>query len=395
MIPGKTYDCKVIVFTVEAPPSMSGSGRNAYLFSKQLSDLTSQTTFCHLNYNRKSESGSTDEKLIIRRLAYYNRNLITKIVSFPSLLFYYLKFILKNDLIIIYSGYLIGYQFIILCSFVFRRKIIFRSTLINGDDAKSLLSKGFLLKQLNKLALNKLTFYYSINAEFTERFVAETKDRIPVFESFQGVNIHKFHPVTEDYKRKVRIFLGYKNEEIIILSVGNLVKRKSYHLIFPELAKLNIAFKYIVAGEYILNGNHRITKDEKIEMSELFLLGQSLLGEKIVFTGPVANIQDYFLSADIFLHGSTSEGTPNALLEAMACGIPSLVSKLPGISGLLTQHRVNSIEFENYDELSSLIKNMLANSKMMKGISVNAAKTISEKYTFEIVAANFLKTIYG
>jgi glycosyltransferase involved in cell wall biosynthesis len=395
MIRDKVADCKIVLFAVEAPPSISGSGINAYLLAKQLSIQTSQTTFCHLNYNNKFQTKTNDEKLIIRRFAYYNHNLITKSVSFLPLLLNYLQYVIKNDVIIVFSGYLIGYQFIILISSLLKKKVIFRSTLLNGDDATSLTKKSFLLKHLNKLTLKRLTFYYSINVEFTNRFLQETKNKIPVFESFQGVDINKFHPVKEDEKRKVRNSLRFKEDEIVILSVGNLLKRKAYHLIFPQLTKLNVNFKYIVAGEYKANSHHRITKEEKKEMAELFNLGQDLLGERVVFTGPIVNVQEYFYAADLFVHGSFREGTPNALLEAMACGIPSLVYKLPGISGFLTHHDINAIEFENHEDLFFLIQDTLANPTKMKHIGRNAAETISENYTFEKVAVNFLKKLYG
>jgi glycosyltransferase involved in cell wall biosynthesis len=393
MVHEKVADCKIVIFAVEAPPSVSGSGINAYHFAKHLSVQTSQTTFCHLNYNRKLKWRATDEKLIIRRFAYYNNNLLTKALSFLPLLINYLKYIIKNDMIIVFSGYLIGYQFIILFSSLLKKKVIFRSTLLNGDDATSLINKGFPLRLLNKLTLNRLTLYYSINAEFTNRFQKEIKDKIPVFESFQGVDPIKFHQVKEDEKQKARISLRFKDDEIIILSVGNLLKRKAYHLIFHQLTKVNINFKYIIAGEFKAGTHHRVSKNEETEMAELFSLGQTLLGEKVIFTGPVANVQQYFYAADLFLHGSFGEGTPNALLEAMACGIPSLVFKLPGISGYLTQHAINTIEFDNHQVLSALIQDLLANPERMKYIGRNAAETISKNYTFEKVTANFLKKL--
>jgi glycosyltransferase involved in cell wall biosynthesis len=388
-------DCKILVFAVEVPPSMSGSGRSAYFFAKQLSRQTTRTTLCHLNYNGKSAAQASDEKLVIRRFTYHNQNLFKKIVSFLPLLFNYLKSILQNDIILVYSGYLIGFQFIILVSAVFKKKVIFRSTLLNGDDASTLLNKGPLLKKLNSLALKNLTYYFSINPEFTFRFRMETCNRIPVFESLQGVDIQKFHPVGADEKREVRNSLGFKPDEIVILSVGNLLKRKAYHLIIPKLAKINFRFRYVIAGEFKATVNHRITKKENDEMEELYRLGIDLLGEAIVFTGPVENIQEYFYAADLFLHGSVCEGTPNALIEAMACGIPSLVYKLPGISGFLTRHGINAFEFENHEKLELLIENILSHPENMEQIGTNAAKDIREKHTFEIVATNFLKEIYA
>ena len=62
------------------------------------------------------------------------------------------------------------------------------------------------------------------------------------------------------------------------------------------------------------------------------LLAEAGLEERVHFAGMVANasLPDYYRSADLYISASHSDGSSVSLLEAMACGLPSVVSNIPG-----------------------------------------------------------------
>ena len=49
----------------------------------------------------------------------------------------------------------------------------------------------------------------------------------------------------------------------------------------------------------------------------------------ILFRGKVSNVNEYLHASDVYLATSKSEGLPNGVLEAMACGLPVLLSDIP------------------------------------------------------------------
>ncbi len=51
--------------------------------------------------------------------------------------------------------------------------------------------------------------------------------------------------------------------------------------------------------------------------------------ESIIFAGRVDNVSDWLRAADGFISASHAEGFPNAVLEALACGLPCLLSDIP------------------------------------------------------------------
>jgi len=62
------------------------------------------------------------------------------------------------------------------------------------------------------------------------------------------------------------------------------------------------------------------------------LLAEAGLEERVHLAGMVANasLPDYYRSADLYISASHSDGSSVSLLEAMACGLPSVVSNIPG-----------------------------------------------------------------
>ena len=61
------------------------------------------------------------------------------------------------------------------------------------------------------------------------------------------------------------------------------------------------------------------------------------VGEQITWTGFIADTAELYRAADVFSLLSANEGMPNALLEAMACGLPSIVTRIPGTSDLVRE----------------------------------------------------------
>lgn len=103
----------------------------------------------------------------------------------------------------------------------------------------------------------------------------------------------------------------------VLLAVGRLVPQKGYHDLLSAFAKAHRSmpdWRLVVLGDGPLRG-------------ELEELAETLgVAENIEWLGYVENPYPYYCSADIFIMASLYEGTPNALIEAMHCGLPSIVT---------------------------------------------------------------------
>jgi predicted O-methyltransferase YrrM len=119
-----------------------------------------------------------------------------------------------------------------------------------------------------------------------------------------------------------------------ILAVGRLVHQKGYDVVikaFAESADALADWRIVFLGE----------GPEKATLQKLALsLG---VAERIEWRGHIPDPFAFYRTASIFVLTSRYEGMPNALLEAMACGLPSIVSdSSPGPLEVI-DHEVNGI----------------------------------------------------
>lgn len=136
-----------------------------------------------------------------------------------------------------------------------------------------------------------------------------------------GVDTTTFCPcaLTKEDRSAMRAALGLKPEQRMILSVGELISRKNYKTAIDSIAKLDPAqVRYYICGQGVL----------RAEIEE-YAKAQGV-ADLVVFLGYRRDIPQLCVCADVFLHTSSQEGLPVAVMEAMACGTPVVASRIRG-----------------------------------------------------------------
>ena len=160
--------------------------------------------------------------------------------------------------------------------------------------------------------------------------------------------------------------LGISDDDILLLSVGELEKRKNHELTIKALSKIeNTNVKCVICGIGSLENK---LKD---------LVASFGLENRVVFLGYRKDIPEIMLASDIYAHPSFREGLGIASLEAMASGLPLLTSNTRGISDYI-ENGVNGFMCDPYD-VESYAKNLeeLASDE-------NLRKRISEKNLLKV-----------
>jgi glycosyltransferase involved in cell wall biosynthesis len=144
-----------------------------------------------------------------------------------------------------------------------------------------------------------------------------------------GVDTDHFRPCRDDKEQaELRARFNWPNEPTVIF-VGAIIPRKRPHLLVEALGLLKssqIRPALVLAGP---------VKDEEYGRQIRKRADDLGVGGQITWTGFVADTAQLYQAADVFSLLSANEGMPNALLEAMACGLPSVVTQIPGTSDLV------------------------------------------------------------
>lgn len=138
-----------------------------------------------------------------------------------------------------------------------------------------------------------------------------------------GVDIEKFKNTKVD-KEKKRKELGLNKNDIVLLSVGELSKRKNHKVIIEALSKFeDTRIKYIIVGRGSLENELKKMINNLNLQNRVYLLGFR------------TDIVDLCSISDIFCFPSKQEGLPVALMEAMSSGLPCIVSDIRGNCDLI------------------------------------------------------------
>tara|TARA_R110001592_G_scaffold228395_4_gene484946 strand:+ start:3745 stop:4890 length:1146 start_codon:yes stop_codon:yes gene_type:complete len=117
--------------------------------------------------------------------------------------------------------------------------------------------------------------------------------------------------------------IGLTNDDIIIISVGDLNKNKNNILIIEAMAHMKIKVHYCICGE----GSEQKKLRELVKKYNLI--------EYVHFLGYREDINELLNISDIFVMPSIREGLSRSLMEAMSLGLPCVVSKIRGNTDLI------------------------------------------------------------
>ena len=125
------------------------------------------------------------------------------------------------------------------------------------------------------------------------------------------------------------------------------------------------------------------------------IIKQLNLVNKVIIHGAVNNVKEFLLQDEVFVLTSDFEGIPNALLEAMAIGMPVVSTDCsPGGAALLIENGVNGflVPRGNSSAIADAIINLISNKKKAKLMAEEARRSMS-LYTSEIIIAKWKKIL--
>jgi glycosyltransferase involved in cell wall biosynthesis len=126
--------------------------------------------------------------------------------------------------------------------------------------------------------------------------------------------------------------------------------------------------------------------------SQLDALAHNLgIAEITYFCGQVNNVEEYLACSDIFVLPSRAEGISNALLEAMACGLPCIATRIDGNRHVLTNaYNGLLVAPDDADELAQAIIRLGQDRMLRERLGQHARQTIIANYALDSVADRYV-----
>lgn len=168
-----------------------------------------------------------------------------------------------------------------------------------------------------------------------------------------------------------------------IVAVGRLNKQKNFPLLidaFSEFVKNHPEFVLEIYGEGVL--------EEQIKK----YIEEKQLAEKVILKGFCKDVHEKTLSAEMFVMSSDFEGMPNALLEALAIGLPCISTDCPcgGPRMLITPYENGIlVPIKDNEKMYEAMLYMAENPDKAKEMSINAVK-VRERADVETITKEWI-----
>lgn len=167
----------------------------------------------------------------------------------------------------------------------------------------------------------------------------------------------------------------------LILSVGRLVYQKGFDLGIRALARLkHLDWQWKIAGD-------------GPEMESLkSLVREQGISHRVVFLGWQSReeLLQCYKQSNLFLFPSRHEGMPNAVLEAMASGLPVIASRIAGNEELvLPQTTGLLVESENIDALTAALQELIDNPARGQHLGAASRQRVEQFFGWENTARQY------
>jgi len=196
-----------------------------------------------------------------------------------------------------------------------------------------------------------------------------------------GVDTDRFHPPATDADHlRIRRKLGIPLEANVALFLGPIVHRKGIDLLLEAWRTLAARWPdlhLVLAGPRL-----NLASPTKANFDDLImaLVKASDAEDRVHFTGMVEEPEAYMRAADLFVFPSRREGMPNVVPEAMATGLPVIMTPFQGLPsefGLAGQHYLLT-KFDAGD-LAGQINRLLADSDLRRTMGAAAREWVQRR----------------
>jgi len=241
----------------------------------------------------------------------------------------------------------------------------------HGREAMNLAENEQKKNVFRKIVFRRINCVIAVSEELSQWLI--TRVGVPenkVVKIINGVDIEKFKPPVskEETKRKIGIDPHVK----VIGTVGRLDPVKNYSMFLQALKRLAVEkerFKVIFVGD----GPERGKLEHMIRENGL---------DQVLILGEQQNVVPYLHAMDLFVLPSLTEGISNTILEAMACGVPVIATKVGGNPEIVEPEKTGVlIESRDTNALAEQLRDFCNNGTKWEKFGIAARNAAEGKFS--------------
>ncbi|MGK0724381.1 glycosyltransferase family 4 protein [Aerococcus urinaeequi] len=376
----------ITIICFKYPPVYSGYGRQLKLIIDEIMMENSDISFTILTGFKNSEYQDDRVKIIPLLGDYQKKEKDTDVYPFSIEVF---KWLIKNrkDISLVHC-IKAGPEAMAsnIFSKVFKVPLLVKVAQDELSNREFLNKNGFkkILIRTRQRFIGTANYFIAISDEISKNIQNRKSKKSMIVRIPNGVQVDRFHPIDSLEKNNLRKKLGFETNENILIYIGAINSRKGIPEFLDALEELNssVKLKVVICGPILedINFKERINRINNLSNSI-----------NIDYRGTIDNPEDYMKVSDIFILPSHSEGLPNVLLEAGACGLSLIATDIGGSREIVLDKESGLlVPVNNKGKIAQAITMLTENKELQKRFKSRARNHIVEHFSVQSVANQYI-----
>ena len=272
------------------------------------------------------------------------------------------------------------------------KRLVIQTTLFGSDDGYSYL-RSHKFGRLRMRILSRIDALLAISRPLVDSFIACGFPERKIKYIPQGVDRARFAPIDRSQRPGIRASLGLPEEAGVVVFVGTIIHRKGVDWLVEswiQVQKQNPQAVLCLVGEDVFDESHshRTALNEYVEELKRLVAEHRL---NVRFCGFNSDIVPWLQAADIFALPSRQEGFGNVILEAMSCGIPSVVTPMDGVARETVVPGQTGFIVEDVDELAARLIELLGDDEMARAFGRRSMARVEENFCLDRIFGKYVE----
>jgi glycosyltransferase involved in cell wall biosynthesis len=268
-----------------------------------------------------------------------------------------------------------------------RRPVLIKLTSVGHDDPLTMRRAGGLAYA----AFSRADRFVGVSPRFAALYGEAALPAGRFHEIPNGVDLERFRPADAARRAARRQELGLRTDLKLTLFVGFFSPEKCPDLLFD--AWLDTVAAVPDAGLVLIGPSRSPYYEIDPRMAERIRETAAARGlsDRLYFVERTDSIERFYQAADCFALPSSREGMPNAVLEAMACGLPCVVSRLEGVTDALIDDGISGLLVPAGDRaaLSAALRRVFEAPAWAASLGAAARARVASRYAMATVADRY------
>jgi len=212
---------------------------------------------------------------------------------------------------------------------------------------------------------------------------------------YNGVDTDQFVPFSNHDHAEAHARFGIPEDALVIGQAARLIPSKGQAILLDAFIKLVRQFPDL---HLVFVGTSLFGRRD-YEQALRNRAAKAGLAERVHFTGFIPDVRQGLAAMDVFVHASVETDSPVSLTEAMSCGLPVVVSAVPGTIEMVTSENDACVfRSGNSDALALSLARLIKDDHLRMEMGARARVSVIRKFSLQASVTKFeslLEAVYA